>query len=136
MTLRNTACYAAGLTILAGIAAGSATAQSGAKKVGEIKEPYAWVNKMPPGPPSLHAVGLITAPTPCYEAVTDYAGDLRSNPPVYRIKVTLHQRPGLCPQVLTDIPFRYTQPNYAGNHDRAEIFSDQDSKTIPLVMAQ
>jgi hypothetical protein len=108
-------------------------------KVGELKDLYAWVNKMPPGPPSIIAIGRITAPTPCYDALADYAGDSKSNPPIYRVKVTLHlqQPPGvMCIQRLTDIQFRYRQPNYVGNHEKMEIFSDQDSKTIPIESVQ
>ena len=115
---------------LVSVAAGGAMAQG--MKVGELKALHAWANKTPPGPFSLHAVGTVTAPTPCYEAVGEYAGDDKSNPPVYRVKITVRQLPGNCVQKLADIPFRYGQPNYAGTHAQMTIFSDQDSKTVPI----
>jgi hypothetical protein len=124
---------AAALTV---IGTSGASAQG---KVGELKDLGAWVNQMPPGPPSINAIGKITAPTPCYEALADYAGDSKSNPPIYRVKVTLQlqQPPGVfCIQRLTDIQFRYRQPNYVGTHQMMEIFSDQDSKTIPIEYAK
>jgi hypothetical protein len=116
------------------IVTGDASAQG--MKVGELKDLSAWVNKMPPGPYSLHAAGKITAPTPCYDALAVYAGDDKSNPPVYRVKITLLQHPGICIQKLTDISFRYSQPNYVGNDASMTIFSDQDSKTIPIDVVQ
>jgi hypothetical protein len=133
MTIRNRTASVAAITF-AFIIIEDATAQG--MKVGDLKDLSAWVNKMPPGPYSLHAIGKITAPTPCYDAFAEYAGDDKSNPPVYRVKITLRQHPGICIQKLTDLPFRYTQFNYVGNHANITIFSDQDSKTIPIDIVQ
>jgi len=121
---------------LGGIVAGAAMAQ--AKKVGELKDLGAWINKMPGVQPSIHATGMITAPTPCFNAFTEYAGDDKSNPPIYQVKVTLRPIPGVaaCIQKLTDISFFYMQPNYAGTHKQMTIFSDQDSKTISIEIVQ
>src|SRR5580704_13544253 len=96
---------------------GVASMQSNAQgtKVGELSDLHAWVDKMPPGPASIHATGKITAPTPCYDALAEFAGLDKSNPPIYLVKVTLRQRPGGCIEVLTNIAFSYVQPNYADN---------------------
>jgi len=101
-------------------------------KVGQLSDLHAWINKMPPGPPSIHATGKITAPTPCYDALAEFAGLNKSNPPIYRVKVTLRQRPGVCIEVLSDVPFSYAQPNYVDNAEQMTIFSEQDSKTITI----
>lgn len=98
---------------------------------------YAWVNKIPGQPPSLHVIGSIVAPTPCHETVTTYEGDSKSNPPVYRIKVSIVEpRAGACPQVISAVAFRYDQPNYAGSHQEVEVFSDTDSKVKGIEVVQ
>jgi hypothetical protein len=132
--IRNFAAATAVAVTFAFIVTGDASAQG--MKVGELKDLSAWVNKMPPGPFSLYAIGKITAPTPCYDALAEYAGEDKSNPPVYRIKITLRQHPGNCIQKLSDISFRYAQPNYVGNDANMTIFSDQDSKTIAIDVVQ
>jgi hypothetical protein len=97
----------------------------------------AWVNKMPPGPFSIYVIGTITAPTPCHQAITSYQGDSKSEPPIYRVKVTIVEQPGvICIQKISDIDFRYDQPNYVGNHQEMEIFSDADSKTVKIDVVQ
>jgi hypothetical protein len=115
---------------------GVAPMQSNAQgtKLGELSDLHAWVDKMPPGPASIHATGKITAPTPCYDALAEFAGLDKSNPPIYLVKVTLRQRPGpgACIQVVSNIAFSYSQPNYTDNAEKMTIFSDQDSKTIPI----
>jgi len=93
----------------------------------------AWVNKMPPTPDSLHVVGWIVAPTPCYETATTYEGESKSNPPVYRIKVSLIEPRGvICIQRISPIRFRYDQPNYSGTNEEAEVFSESDSKLTKI----
>jgi len=119
-----------GVVTMTGVASIQSHAQG--TKLGELSDLHAWVDKMPPGPASIHATGKITAPTPCYDALAEFAGLDKSNPPIYLVKVTLRQRPGACIQVLTNIAFTYVQPNYADNAEKMTIFSEQDSKTIPI----
>jgi hypothetical protein len=121
-----------GAVTMTGVASMQSNAQG--TKVGELSELHAWVDKMPPGPASIHATGKITAPTPCYDALAEFAGLDKSNPPIYLVKVTLRQRPGACIDVLSNIAFSYVQPNYADNAEKMSIFSEQDSKTIPIEM--
>jgi hypothetical protein len=101
----------------------------------ELYDLHAWIDKMPPGPASIHATGKITAPTPCYDAVAEFAGLDKSNPPIYLVKVTLRPRPGVCIQVVSNVAFSYVQPNYADNAEKMTMFSDQDSKTITIEIA-
>lgn len=136
MTVKNSLAAAAVATLMV-TDASIATAQDGAAmKLGELKDLIAWANKMPPGPFSLNLKGEITAPTPCYEAAAEYAGDDKSNPPIYRVRITLIQKPGICIQKLTDIHFSYTQQNYVGNHQKMDVFSDKDSKIIAIDVIQ
>ena len=124
--------------VIAGLAIGCPHVASAQEpmKIGDLKDLIAWANKMLPGPFSLHAKGEVTAPTPCHDAIAEYAGEDKSNPPIYRLKVTLIQKPGVCIQRLSDIPFAYTQQNYLGNHQKMEIFTDKDSKIIAIDFVQ
>ena len=98
---------------------------------------YAWANKMPPTPDSLHVRGWIVAPTPCYGTVTTYEGDSKSDPPIYRIKISLVEpRDVICIQLISPVPFRYDQPNYTGTHQEAEVFSESNSKIKKIEVVQ
>ena len=119
-----------GAVTMTGVASMQSDAQG--TKLGELSDLHAWVDKMPPGPASIHATGKITAPTPCYDALAEFAGLDKSNPPIYLVKVTLRLRPGVCIQVISNVAFSYAQPNYADNAEKMTIFSEQDSKTIPI----
>ncbi|MCB1387125.1 MAG: hypothetical protein KDJ29_20820 [Hyphomicrobiales bacterium] len=103
--------------------------------VGELKDVAAWKNIMPGSPPSLHVVGKITAPTPCHDAHACYTGDSKSNPPIYNISIELVARPGICIQVLSDIPFHYVEHNYAGTHGQVTVSTSVgsgDSVTVDV----
>ncbi len=111
MNMKWTACVLA-----AGVSLGAAVfAHGAAENVGELKDLAARITKMPTDPPRLHVTGKITAPTPCYHAVAEHAGDLkdhRRRVAIRRVRVTLRQDPGPgeCMAVLHDITFRYMQP--------------------------
>jgi hypothetical protein len=126
------------MAVLAAIIAGMALQQAGAQgtKLGELSDLHAWVDKMPPGPASIHATGKITAPTPCYDALAEFAGLDKSNPPVYLVKVTLRQRPAVCIQVVSNIAFSYAPPNYVDDAKEMRIFSEQDSKLVSIETVQ
>ena len=90
---------------------------------------------MPPHVVSINAAGMIMAPNPCYDALVAFAGMDKSNPPIYRVKVTLQEQHGFCIQAFADIPFSYRQWNYAGRAAKITIFSGSDSKTVPIEVA-
>jgi hypothetical protein len=113
----------------------AAVADDKPAKIGDLDDLMAWVTTMPPGPATLHVIGEVKAPTPCHDAVADYAGDDKSNPPVYRLKVTWVARPGMCIQKASDIQFRYTQPNYAGSYKEIEVFTDSDKDAVTIETA-
>jgi hypothetical protein len=128
----------AGLAVLAAVVlAGVATTQSSAqgRKIGEISNLHAWINRMPPRVASINATGMITAPNPCYDALAEFTGVDKSNPSIHLVKITLQEDHGFCIQVFTDIPFSYQRWNYAGRAAKITIFSESDSKTIPVEVA-
>ena len=100
----------------------------------ELSNLNAWVDKFPPEPASIYATGMITAVASCYVALAEYVGGADRNPPIHLVKVTTLQAPPDvgCFPALTDIPFFYTQRNYAGNARKMMMFSERDSKTVPI----
>ena len=129
MNMKWTACVLA-----AGVSLGAAAfAKGAALNVGELKDLAARINKMP-DPARLHVTGKITVPAPCYDAVAEYAGDLETNPPVYRVQVTLREQPGpgQCIASFYDFTFQYMQPNYAGKHKKVQVFSVWELKEVAI----
>lgn len=87
----------------------------------ETRDWYAWVNLMPPGPPSFHVVGSVLAPTPGYEARMKPAVPQGINPNQLILEIELVPLPGFWPQVLTWISARYDQENYDGAYTEVAI---------------
>ena len=116
--------------VMAGVETERSNAQ--ASKVGELSNLNAWVDMMLPRPASIHVTGMITAPTPCYDALAEFVGVANSNSPIYLVKVTLRELPVTCIEVLTNIPFSYERRDYQGNAAKMTIFSVTDSKTVPI----
>jgi hypothetical protein len=119
--------------VLQGVGTKQSSAQG--RKVGDLSNLHGWINRMPPHVASINATGMIMAPNPCFDALAEFAGIDKSNPSIYLVKITLQDDHNYCIQVLTDIPFSYRQWNYAGRATKMTIFSESDSKTIPLEVA-
>lgn len=92
---------------------------------------FAWVNAMPPGPPSLHVTGIVTAPNPGYEARLAPASPQGINPRDLILNVSLTRKPGVWPQVVTQIPVRYDVEEYKDNYDTV-LVTLPDGSGIPL----
>lgn len=75
---------------------------------------FAWVSRMPPGPASFHVTGTVTLPSPGYEARLEYATPQGINPTDLILDLRITQRPGIWPQVVTNVTVRYDIPDYAG----------------------
>jgi len=93
----------------------------------------AWKNAMPGSSPSLHVTGSIMAPTACHEPVLTHAGDMKSNPPVYLLKLEYDVRPGTCAQTPVAKSFHYVERNYAGVHYRVDIAAPGGATASALV---
>ncbi len=114
-------------------AAGVAAAQD-IGPVGTMSEVAAWTNGMP-GPGAavrLHVIGEIVAPSPCYDVLTEFAGETAAIPSEYRVKVSLRAQEGMCIQALRSIEFHYIAEGYAGNANTVEVMSDVNRVTAPI----
>jgi hypothetical protein len=80
----------------------------------DTSEWYAWVSRMPPGPASFHVTGMVTLPSPGYEARLEYATPQGINPADLILDLRITQRPGIWPQVVTNVAVRYDVQDYAG----------------------
>jgi hypothetical protein len=92
---------------------------------------YAWVNRMPPGPASLHVKGVVTMPDPGYEVALKPAAPQGINTRDLILDLELTRRPGTWIQVVTEIPVSYEIRNYGGKH-RSVLIRLPDGSGIPL----
>ncbi len=78
---------------------------------------FAWVSRMPPGPPSFHVTGTVTLPSPGYEARLEVASPQGINPADLILDLRITQRPGTWPQVVTSVQVRHDVPSYQGKYE-------------------
>jgi len=78
---------------------------------------YAWVNRMPPGPASFHVTGTVTLPSPGYDVQLEYASPQGINPAELILELRVAKRPGLWPQVVTNVTVRYDVPDYQAAYE-------------------
>jgi hypothetical protein len=118
--------HAAMVFLLAGTGASFAAGD----KVGVLSDVHAWVNRMPGAQAVLHVMGLITAPTPCHEAIAEEAAG--STATDFRIEVSIKDPPAgsMCIAVLSDIQFRFEKPADAVIPKTATVVSEADSKAV------
>lgn len=82
---------------------------------------YAWADRMPPGPGSLHVVGQVLAPTPCYRAELHPAASPGGDAGQLVLDVALAPIRRVCPDVPTWIEARYDRERYAGAYREVAI---------------
>jgi hypothetical protein len=70
---------------------------------------YAWLNKMPPGPPAFHVTGIVSLPTPGSDARLVPTSPQGTNPADLILDLQVTPRPGIWPQVITPVSVRYDQ---------------------------
>lgn len=80
----------------------------------DTSEWFAWVSRMPPGPPSFHVTGTVVLPSPGYEARLEYATPQGINPAELILDLRITKLPGVWPQVVTTATVRYDVPSYQG----------------------
>ncbi len=122
--------FATAAALFAGISAPPVQAQDAA--VGDLSELAAWINRMPGGAPRLHVIGEITAPTPCYDVVAEFAGETAAIPSTYRLEVSLRPQDGICIQRVQALEFHFTADDYQGNANEVEVISGDRRETIPI----
>lgn len=96
----------------------------------------AWVNRMPPGPPSLHVSGTLHMPHPGFEATLMPKSPQGFNPAILMMDLHVKELDGMWPQVLTDLPVNYVEDPYDGRYTQVHIFyPDGDSVLLELTEA-
>jgi hypothetical protein len=94
---------------------------------------YAWVNRMPPGPASLHVIGTVSAPTPGYRATLALAEPQGINPKELILDLHLEALPGIWPDVVTPMSVRYDQPSIGVDYDGVLIrIAGSEAVRVPV----
>lgn len=96
----------------------------------------AWINRMPPGPASLHVSGTLHMPHPGFEATLVPKSPQGFNPAILMMDLHVEELDGMWPQVLTDLPVSYVEDPYDGRYTQVHIFyPDGDSVLLDLTEA-
>lgn len=82
---------------------------------------YAWWNRMPPGPASFHVTGTVVMPTPGYDVRLEPASPQGINPKDLILDLKISARPGMWPQVVTNMSVRYDQEPFKGQYESVLI---------------
>lgn len=92
---------------------------------------YAWLNRMPPGPPSFHVTGVVYLPTPGHDARLVPAAPQGSNPADLILDLHVTPRPGIWPQVITPVSVRYDQ-SPAGVMYQSVLVREPDGDAVQI----
>ena len=92
---------------------------------------YAWLNQMPPGPPSFHVTGVVQLPTPGYDAQLVLARPQGINPAELILDLKVTPRPGIWPQVVTPVSVRYDD-SPAGTAYQGVLVREPDGDAVHL----
>jgi hypothetical protein len=94
---------------------------------------YAWINRMPPGPPSFHVTGVVVLPTPGFEVRLEPASPQGINPAELILDLKVNPLPGIWPQIVTSMSVRYDQAPAQVAYQHVLIREpDGDSIQIPV----
>jgi hypothetical protein len=90
------------------------------------KDWYAWINTQPIGPPAIHVIGGIEVGNPGIDVLLTKRSPTGFNPAILMLDVSLYQKPGMWPQMMTCASARYdeTLPNNPKAYSAVEIFHD------------
>jgi hypothetical protein len=93
----------------------------------------AWVNRMPPGPQSLHISGTVRMPHPGFAVSLVPRQPQGFNPAILMMDLEIRELDGMWAQVLTDMTVNYQEDPYRGAYSQVHIFyPDGDSVLIDL----
>jgi hypothetical protein len=97
----------------------------------------AWVNRMPPGPASLHVHGRVTMPHPGFEVRLARRTPQGFNPAILMMDLEVRELEGMWAQVLTEMEVSYVEDPYrTGGYRQVHIFyPGGNSVLIDLVEA-
>lgn len=92
---------------------------------------HAWLDRMPPGPATLHVAGEVVAATPGYDAKLAPQEPQGINPNDLLLVLTLEKRDGIFTQQLTPVPAAYRAKDPAIAYDTVTVlFPDGTSRTL------
>jgi hypothetical protein len=92
---------------------------------------YAWINKMPPGPASMHVTGMVQLPNPGYDASLVPAAPQGINPADLILDLVVKPRPGFWPEVITPATVRYDLAKYDGAY-KTVLIREPDGDAVQL----
>jgi hypothetical protein len=92
---------------------------------------YAWIDRMPPGPPSFHVTGVVVLPTPGFEVRLVAASPQGINPTDLILDLKVTPLPGIWPQLVTSMSVRYDQ-SPAGVAYHSVLIREPDGDTIQI----
>lgn len=105
------------IVVLALLGAASSSRAAGL----DAKNWGAWINRMPPGPASLHVVGNLMLSNPGQVPVLKPATPQGTNERVLILDLTMDQKPGMWPQVILPGQARYDAPNYTTKPPHSQV---------------
>ena len=94
--------------------------------VTETQNWYAWINLMPPPPNDFHVVGDVLVPNPGVDVFLSPKEPQGINPTILLMDLSLVQRPGMWPQVLTWKQARYDKITPHNLYRSVQIFSGDE----------
>lgn len=90
------------------------------------KDWYAWINRQPVGPPRFHLEGGVEVGNPGVELLLTKRIPQGINPSILLLDLSLSQKPGMWPQVITCATARYDEVLVPGSpgYTAVEIFEN------------
>lgn len=92
---------------------------------------YAWVNKMPPGPASMHVTGVVQLPTPGFDVSLVPASPQGINPADLILDLVIQPRKGTWPDVITPASVRFDLSSYSGSF-KTVLIREPDGDAVQL----
>jgi hypothetical protein len=82
----------------------------------------AWNNLMPPPPDDFHLVGSVQVGNPGVTATLTPKAPQGIDPQILRIELSLHQQPGMWPQIVTWTQARFDKVPSSQRYTQVQIF--------------
>lgn len=98
---------------------------------------YAWINKMPPPPDTLHVRGEVVVSNPGVEVALYKRQPQGINPAIIMLDLLLIQSPGVWPEVVTVKSVAYEEVGRSLKYTTAEVMNQSQSvASVPIEVVQ
>lgn len=97
-----------------------------------IKKVVAVANLQPPGPFHFYVRAIVEVPTPGYTASLKKAVPQGINPAILLLNVVTKKKPGIWPQIVTDVEANYDDHKYRGKYKQVTVLYGNQSKTVKV----